>query len=181
MALDIRQPVGGPSPNPTIIELEGDESDDAVLDVGSEADDESDNLVRRLTFSRLMSFLDSYPLYQCCLFFRSAWQLLYLEGDMAPAMYLSGVLLSCLLRLCFPRRILMGQRHTTLDLRSASFFIHIIPPGHVSYGLLLLRVVRFITLRARSVRRLVWRNFLLKAVSVYGTSIDGISFESTFF
>ena len=45
MALDIRQPVGGPSPNPTIIELEGDDSDDAVLDVGSEADDESENLV----------------------------------------------------------------------------------------------------------------------------------------
>ncbi|SLM38102.1 Nucleotide-binding, alpha-beta plait [Lasallia pustulata] len=43
---NIRQPVGGPSPNPTIIELEGDESDDAVLDVGSEADDESDNLAK---------------------------------------------------------------------------------------------------------------------------------------
>ncbi|KAI4125634.1 MAG: hypothetical protein LQ347_005306, partial [Umbilicaria vellea] len=42
----VRQPIGGPSPSIAHIEHEGDESDDAVPDDGSQADDESDNQVK---------------------------------------------------------------------------------------------------------------------------------------
>lgn len=63
MVLDVRQPVGGPCPSIAHIEHEGDESDDAVSDDGSQADDESDNQVRQLLLICAMFSLDFYPLY----------------------------------------------------------------------------------------------------------------------